>query len=563
MKQMWSKLKINRKLIVAFLLITILSSASGLISLRLMKVADTRYSNALVNYGFAQGDIGLLMEALKNNTANVVMMMATNDPALKKEAQEDIAKNSALINQYMTSVEKTLIGDQEKEYYNTIKENLPKFTEHATEVISLADNDRNKEAMDLYQNEALEHIEIIEDAIQKLMDSNRTVGSQLSEELTSQSNITLVSMCILILVSLIISMTLATVISRSISKPMAECSERLVLLSHGDLQTPIPEVNSQDETGVLASATKELTERLSFLIKEISSVLSHVAQGNLDIPYTREFSGDFAPLHTDSSKIIDSLNEAFQLIMQAADQVDIGSDQVSIGAQSLSQGATEQASSIQELAATVNEISAQVQKNAGNAQEARQEAEKQGINLNASNGKMQEMVAAMTQINNKSGEIEKIIKTIEDIAFQTNILALNAAIEAARAGEAGKGFAVVADEVRSLAAKSGEAAKDTTTLISETIDAVDQGSAIATATADALNEVVESSRHVAELVDLIAEASRDQATSINQVTIGMNQISNVVQSTTATAEESAAASEELSGQAKMMKDLVGKFKLKR
>lgn len=563
MKRMWSKLKISKKLLISFLLVTILSSSSGFISLFLMKSADTQYSNALTNYGFSQGDIGLLMEALTGNTANLMTIIATEDPQILQDAEADITKNSALITQYLENVNLTIIGDKEEKLYNTLAEQLPQFTEHAQEVIALAAVDRKEEAMELYQSEALEHIQAIQVAAQGLMDSNRTVGSELSVKLTNSSAVTIFTMSCLSVAAFVVSVILAMFIARAISKPMALCSERLVSLSQGDLQSPVPQVDSEDETGTLAMATEELVSRLKRVISQLTSLLGNVAEGNLDIAYTVDFSGDFSPLHTSSSKIIDSLNEAFNLINQAADQVDTGSDQVSTGAQALSQGTTEQASSIEELAATINEISDQVNKNADNAREARKESERQGSNLNKSNQKMQEMVSAMDQINSKSGEIGKIIKAIEDIAFQTNILALNAAVEAARAGEAGKGFAVVADEVRSLAGKSGQAAKDTTALIEETIHAVENGTDIAALTASALKEVVESSQHVSQLVDMIADASNNQATSINQVTIGMDQISSVVQTNSATAEESAASSQELAGQARLMKDLVSRFKLKK
>lgn len=563
MKQMWGKLKINKKLLIAFLLVTILSSSSGFISLFLMKSADAQYSNALNNYGFSQGDIGLLMEALTGNTTNIVMMMATDDPLLLQNAQNDIQTNTALISQYMANVEQTIIGENEQRLYDTIRENLPQFTQHAQEVISLALQNKNTEAMSIYQNEALEHMMAMQEAAQGLMDSNRTIGTQLSVKLTNQSLVTIISMACLSVAAFVVSMVLAATIARAISKPMALCSDRLVSLSQGDLETPVPEINSEDETGILAEATRELVQRLKRVISQLTDLLGNVAEGNLDVEYTSEFSGDFAPLHTSSTKIIDSLNEAFQLINQSADQVDSGSDQVSTGAQALSQGTTEQASSVQELAATINDISDQVNKNAENALKARKEFEHQETNLDKSNQKMQEMVSAMDKINNKSGEIGKIIKAIEDIAFQTNILALNAAVEAARAGEAGKGFAVVADEVRSLAGKSGQAAKDTTTLIEETIQAVQEGANIADMTASAMKEVVESSQYVSQLVDMIADASKNQAASISQVTVGMDQISSVVQTNSATAEESAAASEELAGQARIMKDLVSRFHLKK
>lgn len=563
MKQFWSKLKISKKLLISFLLVTILSSSSGFISLFLMKSADTQYSDALTNYGFSQGDIGLLMEALTGNTANIIMLMATSDPQIIQNTQEDIAKNTTMINQYLEDVRLTIIGENEQRLYDTLTEHLPLYTELAQKVIALAADDKKEEAMALYQSDTLEHIHAIQEAAQGLMDSNRTIGTELSISLTKSSAFTIFAMTCLSVATFVVSVILAMFIARSISRPMSQCSDRLVSLSQGDLHTPVPQVDNEDETGTLAAATEELVSRLKRVISELTSLLGNVAEGNLDIAYTVDFSGDFAPLHTSSTKIIDSLNEAFHLINQAADQVDSGSDQVSTGAQALSQGTTEQASSIEELAATINEISDQVSKNADNAREARMESERQSSNLDKSNQKMQEMVSAMDQINNKSGEIGKIIKAIEDIAFQTNILALNAAVEAARAGEAGKGFAVVADEVRSLAGKSGQAAKDTTVLIEETIQAVENGTDIAALTASALKEVVESSHHVSQLVDMIADASNNQSNSISQVTVGMDQISSVVQTNSATAEESAAASQELAGQARMMKDLVSRFKLKR
>lgn len=562
MKRAWGKIKIKKKLLIAFLVVAVLSSCSGFISLYLMSKADRQYSGALTNYGFAQGDIGMLLGALKTNTGNVVMMMATDDPALLEKTQKDIEKNSAAIGQYVTNVEATLVGDVERGYYNTIRQNLPMFTESALKVIALAAENKNEEAMAVYQDEALQYITIVEEATNNLMNINRTDGTILSEKLTRQNHMTVIFMMILSFAAFAVSVIVSVLIARSISKPMEECSNRLVALSKGDLETPVPVVDNEDETGILADATKELVDRLKTVIVQISSVLGSIAEGNLDVEYTREFSGDFAALHTSSSKIIDSLNDAFRLIGESANQVDSGSDQVSSGAQALSQGATEQASAIEELAATISDISEQVKKNADNAKKAREESEQQEINLNASNEKMQDMVSAMDQINVKSGEIGKIIKVIEDIAFQTNILALNAAVEAARAGAAGKGFAVVADEVRNLAGKSGDAAKNTTVLIEETIQAVSNGTEIASKTADALNEVVKSSRHVAQLVDMIAEASDVQSSSISQVGQGVEQISSVVQTNSATAEESAASSEELAGQARMLKELVGRFNLK-
>lgn len=275
-----------------------------------------------------------------------------------------------------------------------------------------------------------------------------------------------------------------------------------------------------------------------------------------------EYRGAFEQIGSSMKRITENLNTVMCEIRQSSDQVSSGSDQVSSGAQALSQGATEQASAVEELAATINEISTQVKETAENAVDAQKQMSTAEDETLTCNEQMREMILAMEEISHKSTEIGKIIKTIEDIAFQTNILALNAAVEAARAGTAGKGFAVVADEVRNPASKSAEASKNTSSLIEGSIAAVEKGTRIVNETAQSLSKVVDSSQAVSATVEKISDAASSQAASIEQVTQGIDQISSVVQTNSATAEESAAASEELSGQAQMLKNLVEQFKLK-
>ena len=297
-------------------------------------------------------------------------------------------------------------------------------------------------------------------------------------------------------------------------------------------------------------------------VEEISRILSGISDGNLDQKVVQHYQGDFLEIKNSLENILASLNKTMGDIDEAAEQVTAGSRQVSDGSQALSQGSTEQASSIQELNASIAELANQTKDNAINAGQASNLAEDAKESAVEGNKQMKQMLISMADINESSKNISKIIKVIDDIAFQTNILALNAAVEAARAGEHGKGFAVVAEEVRNLAARSAEAAKDTTNLIEGSINKVSEGTKIANETAGALNKIVNEIEKAAELVQKIAKASNDQATGIAQIDTGLNQVGIVVQNNSATAEESAAASEELYGQAEMLKQMVASFKLK-
>lgn len=343
--------------------------------------------------------------------------------------------------------------------------------------------------------------------------------------------------------------------------PIKESLDVLKEVSKGNLKASV-KGNYQGDYAEIKQVMNDTIATLSSYVGEISEVLTEMANGNLDVKLSANYRGDFAKIHGALNTIIKSLNKIIHEINGAAEQVASGSRQISNSSQILSQGTTEQASSIEQLTSSISEIANQTKQNAANAGNADELALAAKNNAIEGNRKMKEMLESMHGINESSKNISRIIKVIDEIAFQTNILALNAAVEAARAGQHGKGFAVVAEEVRNLAARSADAAQETTELIEGSILTVEEGSKIASDTADALNKIVEGITKVTEIVQEISVSSSAQATGIAQIDQGIAQVSQVTQTNSATAQESAAASQELSSQAELLKDLVMQFKLK-
>ncbi len=364
-----------------------------------------------------------------------------------------------------------------------------------------------------------------------------------------------------IIIILIVCILLVIYVIKSIVHPIQEITLNSRKLSEGILDFEI-DVKSKNEIGLLAESLNKSVHNLKTYISDISMILDELSNGNLKKESEIHYVGDFIQIEKAISTITNGLNNTMKRIQESARQVDSGSLQVATGSQHLAQGATEQAAEVSNLLCMIDEITEQINNSSQSADITTEEAGKVGENISVCSAHMNEMIEAMGEINSCSNEVHNIIKTIEDIAFQTNILALNAAVEAARAGSAGKGFAVVADEVRNLAAKSADAAKSTTELIEKTLAVVNNGSRLTDLTRDSLLSVVDGAETVTEHIRAISQASKEQENAITNIKESISQISTVVHSNTATSEESAAASEELASQAQILKSLTGQFKLK-
>lgn len=537
---------------------------TGFLSMLFMTTINDNTTEIAYNWlpsAIIAGEINTAISDVRTQEFKHVISQNAQEMAEVNAKLDELAANfESLYKQYEPMIQ----DETDRKLLSEVQSIWNAYLAEGEKMLAVSAANQTQEAMAIMTGEHQQRFDNLTAKCLELLAFNKT-GSDNANRLADITYSYALKTTFAILLALtVLTVLFAFYIVHGITKPVSEIDDVARKIADGQLNESI-HYESKDELGILAVNFNKTVSRLRNYvdyIDEISKVLNEVANGNLMFHLTYDYAGEFAKVKQALENISASLNQTLTQINQSAEQVAAGSDQVASGSQALSQGATEQASSVEELAATINDISYQVNQNAEHATNASKKATVVGEQITASNESMQQMTSAMGEISDKSSQIGKIIKTIEDIAFQTNILALNAAVEAARAGEAGKGFAVVADEVRNLASKSAEASKDTALLIEGSIQAVEKGTQIANSTAEQLLQVVSGAQDIVNTIDVIAEASKSQADSIQQVTQGVDQISSVVQTNSATAEESAAASEELSGQAQMLKSLVGRFKLK-
>ncbi len=562
------KMKVKQRITLAVCGVTVLASCTGVVSSLMMRNIQKAYDVGMVRFGFAQGDTGMVMGEFAKLDGKVHDAISCLDADIRQKSQSEMEELVSQVNLYLDEVEGSLETDVARASFSAAKAAWADYIVTAEDLMRRVTNNMSESARRQIQDEMFNSLDkdfnTIYDNMKSLLELKVSQGDQLKEDQARQTMFCLAIVMALLVISMGLGVFVSASISRGIALPLGDCVKRLQALAKGDLHSPLPEIDSEDEIGDMVAASHDVVDDLNRVISDIGYLLGEMAKGNFDIRSRAvdSYVGDLEPVLHSIRGINDSLSDALAQIQQSSDQVSANSDQVSNSAQALAQGATEQASAVEELSATITEITQSANENSQKAQASREKADQAGTQVGVCDERMRNMISAMDEIKTAAEDVRAIIGTISDIAFQTNILALNAAVEAARAGSAGKGFAVVADEVRNLASKSDEASKATQARIENAIHAVEKGSGYVSEVAEALEQTRELTEAAVSMMGEIAVASGHQAESIAQVNEGIEQISAVVQTNSATSEETAAASEELSGQAQLLDQLMSRFTLK-